>query len=219
MVFAAASLSDAFVDMGRALEATDPGLEVRFNFAGSSTLREQLLNGAPADVFAPADPANMEALREGGLVEQPAAFARNQMVIAVPAGNPAGVDGLADLAAESLLIGLCAPTVPCGQLAGRVLERAGVIAAVDTEEPDVRALLAKIGAGELDAGIVYATDVQSAAGAVEGIPIPAAHNVATTYPIAVMMGAANREGAAAFLSLVLSEPGQAIMSRYGFQAP
>lgn len=215
-VFAAASLTDAFEEVGSAFEAANPGVTVEFNFAGSSALREQVLAGAPADVFASANRSNMVQLVDGGEATGPMDFVANQLQIAVPAGNPADVAGLADFAAGDLLIGLCAEEVPCGQFGRQALARAGVTPAIDTNEPDVRALLTKVEAGELDAAIVYRTDVLSAGDAVQGIDIPAVQNVVATYPAAVLTGAANAEGAEAFVAFVLSPEGQEILGSYGF---
>lgn len=216
-VFAAASLTDAFDELGAAFEDANPGVTVRFNFAGSSSLREQILAGAPADVFASANEPNMAAVADGGAVEgTPATFVTNRLQIAVPAGNAAGVTELADYARSELLIGLCAAQVPCGELARQALGKAGVDASIDTNEPDVRSLLTKIEEGELDAGIVYRTDVLAAGGRLEGIDIPDEHNVIATYPIAALADAGNMEIAAAFLAHVLSAEGQTILERFGF---
>jgi molybdate transport system substrate-binding protein len=216
-VFAAASLTDAFGELGAAFEAATPGATVAFNFSGSSALREQLLGGAPADVFASANTSNMDQVVEGGLVDgEPAAFVTNELQIAVPAGNEAGVAGLADFADADLLLGLCDEDVPCGQFGHEALANAGVTPSIDTEEPDVRSLLTKIEAGELDAGIVYRTDVLSAGDAVEGIDIPPEDNVTATYPIAALADAGDLDAARAFVAFVLSEEGQAILESYGF---
>lgn len=162
-VFAASSLTDAFTALAAAFEAGHPGIEVTVNFAGSSSLREQVLAGAPADVFAAAAVADMDSLAAAGaLAGEARIFARNTVVIAVPAGNPAGIAGPEDFARPSLLIGLCSPEVPCGRYAREALAAAGVTPSPDTLEPDARALLSKIAAGELDAGIVYATDAAAA---------------------------------------------------------
>jgi molybdate transport system substrate-binding protein len=220
LVSAAASLTEAFAAMEVSFEAAHPDLDVVLNLAGSSILREQILGGAPVDVFASADFANMDRLVEAGAIAgNPTLFARNSMLLVVPAGNPGGVSGLEDLGAAELLIGLCAEGVPCGDFAHRVLNRAGVRAAVDTYEPDVRALLAKIEAGELDAGIVYLTDVPAGGGGVVGIAIPPEHNVTAEYPVAVLMDAPNRNGAGAFVSFVLSGDGRSILARHGFGLP
>jgi molybdate transport system substrate-binding protein len=155
----------------------------------------------------------------GEVAGDPETFVTNLLQIAVPAGNPGGVTGLDDFGRDDLLIGLCAEDVPCGEFGREALEKAGVTPAVDTNEPDVRALLTKIEAGELDAGITYATDVMSAAGAVEGVDIPDELNVVARYPIAVLAGAPNPEAAEAFVAFVLSEEGQGILREYGFASP
>lgn len=220
LVSAAASLTDAFAEMAAAFERAHPGTDVVLNLAGSSALREQILQGAPADVFASANMSNMEQVVEAGEVAaEPDVFARNLLQIAVPAGNPAGITGLADFGRPDLLIGLCAEGVPCGDFARQVLTRAGVTPAVDTNEPDVRALLTKIEAGELDAGITYVTDVASAEGKVQGVGIPENENVVAEYPIAVLANAPNPDGASRFIQFVLSDAGQKILAGYGFEAP
>lgn len=216
-VFAAASLTDAFDDIADAFEDEHPGVVVERNFAGSSSLREQILQGAPADVFASANRSTMEELLATGSVGAPEDFATNRMAIAVPAGNPAGVRDLTDFARSDLLLGLCAVEVPCGESGRRVLSLASVDAAPDTEESDVRALLTKIDAGELDAGIVYATDVLGVGDGIEGVALPDHQNVTTSYPIAVV-GEADPD-AAAFVDFVLGSRGQEILHDHGFGAP
>lgn len=216
VVFTAASLTDVFDSMAIAFEAEFPGAEVQLNLAGSSTLREQILGGAPADVFASADERNMEVVGSAGeLGSEPAIFARNSLLIAVPASNPGDVTSLADLADPELFVGICAEGVPCGDFARAVLDAAGVEASIDTNEGDVRALLTKIEADELDAGIVYATDVASSAGVV-GVKIPPEVNVEVRYPIATMAAAQNPEVAEAFVTFVLSPQGQEIIVAGGF---
>lgn len=216
-VFAAASLTDVFADLGERFEE-EHGADVTFSFGGSSSLREQILEGAPADVFASAGPGPMRDLEAAGAVAAPATFATNRLQLAVPAGNPAGVRGLGDLARSDLLVGLCAAEVPCGALARQVLDAAGVGAAPDTEEADVRALLTKLEQRELDAGLVYATDVTSAAGAVEGIDLDDG-GALTEYPIAVVDGAAAPGLADDFVALVRSERGQQVLRTAGFGTP
>ncbi len=216
VVFAAASLADAFAALELAFEAAHPEIDIERNIAGSSALREQILEGAPADVFASADPSNMATVTEAGLAPSPAIFASNTLEIAVPAGNPAGVTSLADFARDDLLIGLCAAEVPCGAFARLTLEAAGVDPAIDTNEPDVRALTTKVAAGELDAGIVYVTDVLAAGDAVEGIEIEPAVNQRADYPIAVLRDAPNPTGAEDFVAFVSSSEGQAVLAIYGF---
>lgn len=220
LVSAAASLTDAFTEIEARYEATHPGVDLVMNFGGSSSLREQILEGAPVDVFASADVSNMGRVVEAGLVEgEPVIFAENSLQIAVPAGNPAHVDGLDDFADEDLLVGVCAEGVPCGDFAREALANARVSAAIDTNEPDVRALLTKIAEGELDAGIVYITDVASSNGTVVGVSIPDEVNVVAQHPIAVMSGAPNPSDAAALVELVLSTEGRAILGEFGFTVP
>ncbi|MGZ8756056.1 MAG: molybdate ABC transporter substrate-binding protein [Acidimicrobiia bacterium] len=219
LVFAAASLTDAFWELEEIFEAANPDFDVQLNLAGSSSLREQILEGAPADVFASANTSNMDQVVDAGEASNSVTLATNLLQIAVPAGNPAGVTGLADLAREELLIGLCAEGVPCGDFGRQALANAGVTASVDTNEPDVRALLIKIEAGELDAGIVYVTDVLAAGDRVEGVVIPADANVVATYPIAALTNAPNAEGADAFASFAVSDEARAILDRYGFSIP
>jgi len=219
-VSAAASLTDAFAEISSAFEAAHPGVHVVLNLAGSSSLRAQILDGAPVDVFASANPANMDRVVEAGEVAgPPGVFAHNRLEIAVPTGNPAGVRGLEDFADGALRLGLCAASVPCGDFARRALQKAGVTASLDTNEPDVRALLTKVELGELDAGIVYATDVAAAHGSVEGVAIPDVRNVVATYPIAVLSAAPHPAAARAFVDFVLSAAGRVILARYGFGPP
>jgi molybdate transport system substrate-binding protein len=217
-VFAAASLTDAFGEVATAFEEANPGVTVESNFGASSALREQILAGAPADVFASANASNMDQVVEGGAIEDdPQPFATNVLEIAVPAGNPGDVDGLDDFGDADLLIGLCAAEVPCGQFGREALANAGVTPAQDTDEPDVRSLLTKVEAGDLDAGIVYHTDVLAAGDAVEGVAIPEDQNVVAEYPIAALSAAGEAEIAAAFVRFVLSPEGQDILASYGFR--
>ena len=220
LVSAAASLTDAFAEMESAFEDANPDVDVLLNFGSSSALREQILEGAPADVFASANTSNMDQVAEAGeLAGAAEIFVTNSLQIAVPIGNPAEVTGLEDFAREDLLIGLCAEDVPCGDFGREALENARVIPSIDTNEPDVRALLTKIEAGELDAGITYVTDVLSASGTVEGVDIPAEVNVVAEYPLATLTGAPNPDAASAWVEFVLSEEGQAILTSYGFTSP
>lgn len=219
-VFAAASLTDVFTDLGEQLEADNPGLDVQFNFAGSSALATQVTQGAPADVFASANRPQMDVVSDAGLADgEPQVFAANLLQIAVPAGNPAGVTGLADLAREELTIAVCAPQVPCAAAAEDVFAAAGVPPRPDTLEEDVRAALTKVELGEVDAALVYTTDVASAGDAVEGIDVPEAEEAVNDYPIAPLAEAPNPEAAAAFVELVLSEEGQQALADAGFRIP
>ena len=200
-------------------EEITPEIDVVLNLGGSSLLREQILSGAPVGVFASADLADMEIVGEAGLLESPyRVFARNRLGLAVPSGNPARVGALDDLARESLLVGLCAEMVPCGDLARQVLASAGVDPVVDTEEPNARALLTKVEEAELDVAVLYVTDIGSTDG-VEGIPIPDGHNVAVEYPIAVVGGSLDPATAEAFVAFVLSKDGRRILDQHGFSPP
>ncbi len=215
VVFAAASLTDAFQELGERFEADHPGTTVTFNFAGSATLAQQIVAGAPADVFAAASPQAMAMVEEAGLAE-PELFARNRLQIAVPSGNPAGVTGLADFAREELRIALCAEPAPCGAAAVRAFEAAGITPAPDTYEQDVRAALSLVALGEVDAALVYHTDVIAAGDDVEGIDFPEAAAAVNDYPISVLEEAPNPDAAWAFVDLVLSDTGRAVLETAGF---
>ncbi|MGY1715619.1 molybdate ABC transporter substrate-binding protein [Geodermatophilus sp. SYSU D01106] len=219
-VFAAASLTDVFTALGEQLEAENDGLTVQFNFAGSSALATQLTQGAPADVFASANGAQMSVVTDAGLADgDPTVFTANVLQIAVPAGNPAGVTGLADFAREELALAVCAPDVPCGAAAEDVFAAAGVTPRPDTQEEDVRAALTKVELGEVDAALVYATDVVAAGDAVEGISVPEAEDAVNDYPLCTLAGAPNPDAARAFVDLVLSDEGQQALQDAGFRAP
>ena len=217
-VFAAASLTDVFTELGDELVQGSPSLEVRFNFAGSTALATQIVQGAPVDVFASANPAQMTVVTEEQLQSgEPQVFARNVLQIAVPEGNPAGITGLRDFAREEPALAVCARDVPCGAAAEQVFEAAGVTAVPDTLEEDVRAALTKVELGEVDAALVYASDVASAGDAVEGIEFPEAEQAVNDYPICALADAPNPEAAAAFVDLVLSDPGQEALRDAGFR--
>lgn len=218
-VFAAASLTDVLTDLGGRFEADHPGVDVQFNFAGSSALATQITQGAPVDVFASANEAQMAVVSDAGLADDPQVFAANVLQIAVPAGNPAGVTGLADLAREELTIAVCAPQVPCGAAAEEVFAAAGVTAAPDTYEEDVRAALTKVELGEVDAALVYTTDVTAAGDSVEGIDVPEAEQAVNDYPIAVLADAPNPGAAAALVELVRSGEGRQALADAGFRTP
>jgi molybdate transport system substrate-binding protein len=219
-VFAAASLTDVFTDLGAQLEDEHPGLTVQFNFAGSSALATQLTQGAPADVFAAADTDQMDVVTNNGLVSRaPTLFATNTLEIAVPPGNPGRVTGLADLADPARTIALCAPEVPCGAAAEEVFDAAGLTAAPDTLEEDVKATLTKVQLGEVDAALVYRTDAKAAASGVDGVEFPESAGAINEYPIVVLKDAPNKAGAQAFVAYVLSDKGKAVLTDAGFQAP
>lgn len=216
-VFAAASLANAFEEIAVAYEA-DAGQTVRLNLAGTSALREQLRDGAQADVFVSANQTIMaELVADGTVSTAPVDMAVNEIVLAVPSGNPAAVTGIADLADPDRFVGLCAAAVPCGALARAVLDDVGVVASVDTELPDVRALARRIEDGELDAGLVYATDVAAAGGGLVSVELPDGVAGQTVYPIAAVADA--DPDADAFIAYVLGPEGSAILERWGFRRP
>jgi molybdate transport system substrate-binding protein len=219
-VFAAASLTESFKQLGADFEAANPGVEVTFNFAGSSALAQQINQGAPADVFASAAPANMKQVTDTGAVTAaPTTFAKNTLQIAVPKGNPGKVTGLADFAKADLKIALCAEQVPCGAAARKVFEAAKVTPAPDTLEQDVKAVLTKVSLGEVDAALVYRTDVKAAGDAVEGEDFAEASSAVNDYPVAPLAKAPNAVAAKAFVDYVLSEKGRKVLSEAGFAAP
>ena len=213
-VFAAASLTEAFTELGDRFTAEHPGVTVAFNFAGSNDLVTQLQQGAPADVLATADTGNME--KAASLTGAPQAFAGNELVIAVEPGNPEGISGLADLTGEDLKVVLAAPEVPAGKYAQEALAKAGVTVQPVSLEVTVKGVVTKVSLGEADAGIAYVTDVAAAQGKIDGIAIPADLNVVATYPIATLRDAADPADAQAFVDLVLSAEGQAVLAEYGF---
>jgi len=216
-VFAAASLTAAFKDEGTAFQAKHPNASVTFNFAGSSSLVASINSGAPADVFASADQANMDkVVNAGNATSSPANFATNKLQIVVPAGNPKAIKGLPDLANAGTVVILCAPAVPCGNYANQALTKAGVKVTPKSQEQDVNAVVSKVSLGEADAGIVYVTDVKAAGAKVLGVDIPDAQNVIASYPVATIKGGPNPKGGSAFIDFVLSTAGQAILANYGF---
>ena len=219
-VFAAASLTNAFEQLEKDFEEANPGTDVVLNLAGSSSLREQIRSGAPADVIATANEQVVRSLADEGLLAtDPTVFASNSLVIAVPLGNPGGVTAPSDLGDDALLVGVCAAAVPCGSLAVETLAAVGVEVSADTNEPDVRALLTKIELGELDAGLVYVTDALALSGRVESIDIGLAEPLVTRYPVASVADAPNPDGAAAFVDFVLSAGSSQVFADFGFGAP
>ncbi|MEU4553870.1 molybdate ABC transporter substrate-binding protein [Micromonospora violae] len=219
-VFAAASLTESFTRIGKDFEAANPGSRVVLNVAGSSALANQINQGAPADVFASAAPANMTAVVEAGNTDgTPSTFARNQLVIAVPRGNPQAVTGLADLSRPGVKVALCASQVPCGAAARTALDAAGVALTPVTLEQDVKGALAKLKLGEVDTALVYRTDVRAVSAEVTGVEFPESTRAVNDYPIVALKDAPNPAGARAFVAYVHSAPAQAVLAEAGFQAP
>ncbi len=230
-VFAAASLTDAFGVIKADFEALHPNVTISYNFAGSNALAQQLVAGAPVDVFASANNTQMNVAIEGGRVVSGTqrTFVRNRLVVIVPTGNPGGVTTLQDLARPGLLLVLAAPEVPVGQYSLDFLDKAaqdpafgaafkdGVLANVVSYEENVRSVLTKITLGEGDAGLVYTSDITAeAAGQVERLDIPDALNTIASYPIAPIADSAHAALAQAFVDYVLGPEGQAVLSEYGF---
>lgn len=213
-VYAAASLQRSFDEIATAFEAAHPGVTVQAVYDGSSTLATQIGEGAPADVFASADEKNMAKV--AAQAPDPRIFAGNTLVIAVPAGDPGKVQGLADLARVTTV--LCAPEVPCGAASATLLSNAGVSVTPASSEQNVTAVLTKVAAGEADAGLVYATDTVGRDD-VESVVPAGADAVVNRYPIAALTDAPNPTAAAAFVAFVLSADGQKILADAGFRAP
>lgn len=219
-VFAASSLTETFGTLARQFESAHPGTTVRFSFAASSELATQITNGAPADVFASASPSTMEqVVSAGAAVGAPTVFVRNRLEIAVPAGNPGKVSGLADFAQPALRIALCAEEVPCGAAATKAFAAARVTPRPDTYEQDAKATLTKVTLGEVDAALVYRTDVKAAGAKVEGIDFPEAGDAVNDYPIVALQDAPNAVAAKAWVALVLSAQGRRVLTAAGFDQP
>jgi molybdate transport system substrate-binding protein len=228
IVFAAASLTDAFKEIGTAFELAHPGSRVTFNFAGSQTLQTQIEEGAPADVFASANTDQMQVLVADGMVasDAPEVFLKNQLVVILPPHNPAKVRSLRDLGRAGLKLDLAAPDVPVGSYARQTLAKmnasfgdgfqARVLANVVSEEDNVKQVVTKVQLGEADAGIVYTSDAMAAPD-VGTIPIPADLNVIAQYPIALLRHAGDPALAEGFVDYVLSGEGQALLAKWGFQ--
>ena len=215
-VFAAASLTDAFGEIGEVLSEDNGNVEVEFNFLASSDLATQIIEGAPADVFASADQTNMDNVVAQGLATDPVVFVENRLSIAVREGNPQSIATLEDLENEDLVVALCNEECPAGRYSLEIFAAAGVTVEPDSLEADVRGVLTRVGLGEADAGLVYLTDI-AADPEVEAVDIPEDVNLVATYPIAPTDDAPR--AATDFVELVLSETGREILIDYGFQVP
>lgn len=219
-VSAAASLTDVFPVIAKAFQKRYPGTTVKFNFGGSSTLVNQIKGGAPVDVLATASEPTMWSAVKDGLVGKPLLFAKNTMAIAMPSDNPARIKSIADLARPGTLVGVCAVTVPCGAAARDLFALNKVNVRPVTQELDVRSLLGKVLSGDLDAAIVYVTDVKAVGNKVSSVQIPASRNVTTTYPVATVGKASNPAVAQRFVDyLRYSLSAQGILRAYGFAKP
>ena len=226
-VFAAASLTASFTEIGKQFESANPGSKVAFSFAGSQTLRAQIEQGAKADVFASADTNNMGPLMAQGLVGAPKILARNRLVVITPKNNP-GLEVLKNLGKTGLKLDIADASVPVGNYTLQMLDKLSadatygadfktqVLARVVSKETDVKQVVAKVALGEADAGVVYTTDAQAAIDKLTTITIPDPFNVIAVYPIAVVQASKNAALAQKFIDYALSADGQAVMKKYGF---
>jgi len=219
-VFAAASLKSTFTQLARDFEAKNPGTKVSLNFAGSSDLATQISQGAPADVFASADTRNMTRLADANLLDKaPKNFATNVLEIVVPPSNPADISSFPDLGKPGVKVVVCAPQVPCGAATQVAEKAAGTTLTPVSEESSVTDVLGKVTSQEADAGLVYVTDVKTAGSKVKGIPFPESAQAVTTYPIATVGSARNKELAEAFMDLVTGSEGRKVLNDAGFGTP
>lgn len=213
-VLAAASLTDTFTTIAKQFKAAHPGVSITFSFGASSDLATEIQQGNPADVFASASTKTMEQV--GSAAVKPTNFATNTMEIATPPGNPKHITGVSDLGKSGIKVAVCAPAVPCGVVAQQVFDNAHVTVHPTASEQDVTSTLNVVETGEVDAGIVYVTDVKTAGSKVTGVQIPASVNATTTYPISVLKSSANKALAQAFVNYVLSPAGQQVLRAAAF---
>ena len=219
-VFAAASLTEVFNQLEPRFEQAHPGVDVVYNFGASSDLAQQIVNGGPADLFAAANTSTMKTVSDAGLVDGGSTvFATNVLEIVTPPGNPAGIRSFADLARPDLKVVVCAPQVPCGSATEKIEQTTGVTLSPVSEEPDVKSTLGKVTTGNADAGLVYATDVRAAGDDVQGIEFPESAQAVNSYPMAVIVEAANADLARAFEELVTGPDGRAALESAGFGSP
>ncbi|MER7759045.1 molybdate ABC transporter substrate-binding protein [Streptomyces sp. NPDC097619] len=217
-VLAASSLTDVFKTAGAAYEKSHPGTKVTFSFAGSQELAAQVKQGAPADALVTADTKTMDGLT-AELSGTPAVIAKNRLVIATAPGNPHKVGALKDLADTKLKVVLAAPEVPVGRYSQKILDAQKVTVKPVSQEPNVRAVLSKVELGEADAGLVYKTDAEKAAGKVEAVVIPDEQNAIASYPAAALKDSKNAAAAAAFVAWLSTPEAQKILQEAGFQQP
>ena len=218
-VFAASSLTEAFTKIAQQFEAAHKGDTVKFSFGPSSGLEAQITSGAPADVFASASTKTMQDVVSAGDASNPQNFAKNIMEVAVPPNNPAKVTSVNDLAKKSVKVALCQPQVPCGEVAAEVFKNVGITVKPVTQQPDVKSVLTQVETNNVDAGMVYVTDVMAAGSKVKGVTIPASDNASTLYPIATISNSKNKSIAQAFVNYVLSPAGQQVLTAAGFEKP
>lgn len=219
-VFAAASLTATFTELGHDFEAAHSGTRVNLNFGGSSDLVSQLQNGAPADVFASADQTNMTKATNAGLTAgTPQVFATNVLEIAVPPSNPAGIHTFQDLTRSGVRLVVCAQQVPCGSAAQKAAKAAGLTLKPVSEEQSVTDVLGKVISGDADAGLVYVTDVKGAGSKVSGVKFPESSSAVNSYPIAALKGSNDSALAQEFVDFVRGPQGRKVLGDAGFGAP
>jgi molybdate transport system substrate-binding protein len=218
-VLAAASLTESFTQIGKDFSAKYPGTSVTFSFGSSATLADQIAQGAPADVFAAANETTMQKVVDAGEASDAQPFVSNVLEIAVPAGNPGKITGLRDFADPNKRLAVCAPQVPCGAAAEKVFAAAKIGALPDTLERDVKAALQKVELNEVDAALVYRTDVLAAGTKVEGIKFSEAQSAINLYPISPLLSSQNATTASAFVAYVRSPDGQKVLTAAGFGRP
>jgi molybdate transport system substrate-binding protein len=218
-VLAAASLTESLDELAARFEEAHPNVDVVVSYGGSSALAEQIVSGSPADIFFSANASTMTTVTEAGLTVDPEVLLTNVLEIAVPAGNPGGVTGLADFANAGLTLALCDPAVPCGSAAEKLFAAIDITPSVDTLEEDVKAALTKVALGEVDAALVYVTDVIAAGDDVEGIAVPEAGDAVNDYPISLLAGARSPAAAQAFIDFVRSAEGIEVFRDAGFGIP
>ncbi|MFF0726116.1 molybdate ABC transporter substrate-binding protein [Streptomyces sp. NPDC004134] len=219
-VFAAASLTESFEELGAQFEEDHPGAKVTFSFGGSDALAASITGGAPADVFASASPTTMEIVTDAGAAAgTPETFVRNQLEIATLPGNPDGIASLKDLTDSGLKVVLCDETVPCGSAAQKALDAGALTLTPVSYEEDVKSALNKVVLKEADAAVVYKTDVRAAGDTVEGVDFPESADAINDYPITLLKEAPNAAAAEAFVELVQSAEGQKVLTGAGFLKP
>ena len=218
-VFAASSLQGAFTTIGQQFQSAHPGTTVKFSFGASSSLAQEINAGSPADVFASASTTNMDQVVTAGHASNPVTFANNVMEVAVPPSNPAHVASVSDLANPAVKTALCQPQVPCGVTAAKVFSNAKIAVTPVTQQPDVKSVLTQVELNNVDAGMVYVTDVKAAGSKVMGIQIPSGENASTAYPIATVNSSKNKATADAFTAYVNSSAGQKVLATDGFEKP
>jgi molybdate transport system substrate-binding protein len=218
-VLAAASLKSVFTKLEPQFEAANPGADLQFSFGGSSELAQQIVNGAPADVFASANEAQMKVIQDAGKVAgTPEPFVTNVLTIVVPPGNPKNIQSFADLAKPGVTEVVCAPQVPCGAATTKIEKATNITLSPASEETDVLAVLSKVEVRVADAGLVYVTDARTAAGKVQEINFPEASKAVNTYPIAAINNAPHAQLAKAFVAFVLSPDARRQFAEAGFGA-